>query len=77
MFEPEEGEVKVRWHCYASVGAPYWHEGFDWHYECDECDTEFETVESLDDWNEGSCMAKCPECGYELSQYNDEGELVE
>lgn len=62
--------VKVLWFCGTTTGPPEW-QGTEF-YECPTCETEFETLEPLEDWKEEACFATCPSCGAELSQSEDE-----
>ncbi len=67
-------EIKIKWICGCYVGEPCWlNEDY---YECDECDTEFETEDALDNWQEKMCSATCPNCGAELTQKYDNPKLI-
>ena len=72
-MEGDSRKVRVGWLCEAHVGQ--------WHYteygiDCDECQTEFETVADEEDWKEGICEATCPRCKTELTQRDDSCEIV-
>lgn len=68
-------KVKVRWYCGYYVGEPKW-QGLE-RYEPDECATEFDTEEDVDDWAEEICEAVCPSCGAELTQPWDSPQIME
>ena len=66
--------VKVRWTCGHYVGESVWH-GTEV-YEPNDCNMEFETEEEIWDWENESCVVKCPSCGAELTQDMDRPELI-
>ncbi len=66
--------VRLRWHCGCYVGKPKWQNLED--FEPDECNTDFETEDSQENWDEGCCNAECPSCGAELTQKFDAPELL-
>jgi uncharacterized paraquat-inducible protein A len=65
--------LRVKWHCCFFVGKPYWHNDT---YEPRECETEFETSEDQEIWNEKGCTAICPKCGALLTQTDDAPEII-
>ena len=66
---------RVSWYCSMFVGAPHWH-GTEI-YEPDECETDFETVVSKEDWNAKVASVRCPSCRSLLTQNDDAPEIVE
>ena len=69
--------VQLAWYCGCYVGPSKWKFSGDWVKEPDECATEFETIGSKYDFDQGACVAQCPSCGAELNQMNDEPTIVE
>lgn len=67
--------VKAKWYCSYYVGDYKWQSTEI--YEPDECDTEFITEVSLEDWNDIWASAECPKCGATLWQYDGMGVLVD
>lgn len=67
--------VRVDWHC----GHYRWDLGVsssvDYGCEPPDCDTDFTTTESLEDWDARTCSAECPACHSQLSQVMDNPEL--
>lgn len=73
-----EAKLRLFWYCGFYNGAPKWHRGIhDAIYEPDECMTEFETLEYVEDWHDEICTAICPRCGAELTQEYDSPELAD
>lgn len=73
----DEKWVKISWYCGCYVGPYKWKFSGDWILEPDECCTEFNTEDTLENWNDKCCSATCPECGAELTQEYDDPQLVE
>lgn len=61
--------ITLHWHCGCYVGPCKWQNTED--YEPDDCDTDFDTEDTLENWTEGVCSAECPSCGAELTQEYD------
>ena len=61
-------EVVVHWYCGCYAGPFHWHRDV---YEGHECGEEFDTVESIEDWDAELCSATCPKCGFHLTQKFD------
>ena len=67
--------IKIGWYCSHYVSEPKWQTTEI--FEPDTCDTVFETIESLEDWQNEDCEATCPKCGAPLSQtYNGPVEIT-
>jgi len=66
--------VRLKWFCSYAIGSPYW-QNVDI-YECDECETTFETEECVEEVEEGICQAECPRCHQILNMEEDAPEIV-
>ena len=77
----DKKDVTINWHCGYYVGEAHWHCGADWYYEPDECDTDFDTHDTLENLVEtaldgANLHEECPTCGADNNTADDEPILV-
>jgi hypothetical protein len=63
--------ITLQWYCGHAIGNPYWQMQGDWVFECDECCNEFETTHTQDEIDEEMVSVTCPDCGAELTMFDD------